>query len=116
MAGKYTTLAFSARDVQELYVHLREHIDGLTTLIRLAPTAADPLRLVVSVSGFLRQVRIGESARCERIVYVPSTQHDSIDKTIFQALWALSQEIEAPPDLWGTYTELAPGFLPRPQR
>lgn len=106
MAPKYPRLAFTARDVQDLYELLGEHLSGVDTVIRRSPTKADSSRLLVVASGFRKVCPIGVAPRVEAIRYIAGKAQDSVDRAVFDVLWKLVNEVEAPCALWGTYTSL----------
>lgn len=110
MSTKYPTIAFNAKDVQDLLEAIVPHVDGLVINLRLSPTPKDPLRLQVIVAGFRRVPQIGLQARLEVKRYISSKSMTSLDRVCFDALWEMINLVDAPPSLWGTYTELAPGF------
>lgn len=114
MSKKYPTCAFNARDVQELIVVLEEYLNGLTIIIRGAPTKADHHRISVLATGMRKVTPIGTKTRVEALRYVAGNKPGSTDRASFDVLWELAQELDAPADLWGTYTTLIETPAARP--
>lgn len=114
MSKKYPTCAFNARDVQELIIVLEEYLHGLTIITRGAATKADPHRISVLAAGYRKITPIGSKTRLEALRYVAGNKPGSIDRTTFDVLWELCAELDAPRDLWGTYTTLTEMPTPRP--
>jgi hypothetical protein len=106
MSPRYPSLAFNARDTQDLIEEVNKHSKGVEIGIKQAATKRDPARLRVLAVCVRRGFEIGTSPTARAEVLVPGQGQQSLDKAIADALWKLLQELEAPVTLWGRYTSL----------
>ena len=106
MNPKYPSLAFSARDVLEMFDEAQRDHKQPQIFIRPMPTKHDPLRVCVTASAFRAQVRIGQLARAEASIYVGSGKHTTLDKICCDVLWELVGDSDLPMDVWGRFTSI----------